>query len=73
MSEDGDYTSEDLRKYFIYLSELRESGITNMFGAGAFLEDEYPELNKQEAKAVLMGWMDSYDKSGICMLPGKND
>lgn len=68
-----DYTSEDLRKYFIYLSELRESGITNMFGAGAFLEDEYSELNKQEARDVLMKWMDSFDKSGICMLPGKND
>ena len=59
-----DYTSEDLRKYFIYLSELRESGITNMFGAGAFLEDEYPELNKQEARDVLMKWMDSFDESG---------
>ena len=55
-----DYTSEDLRKYFIYLSELRESGITNMFGAGAFLEDAYPELNKQEAQNILKAWMRSF-------------
>jgi hypothetical protein len=51
-------------EYFKFLDDLRETGLTNMFGAGAFLEDEYPELNKQEAKAVLMDWMDSFDESG---------
>jgi len=56
--------SEESRKYFIYLNELRESGITNMFGAAPFLEDEFPELNRQEAKDVLMKWMDSFDESG---------
>ena len=47
--------------YFKFLNELRESGITNMFGAGSFLENEFPELNRQEAKATLMEWMDSFD------------
>ena len=56
--------SEESSKYFIYLNELRESGITNMFGAAPFLEDEFPELNRQEAKDVLMKWMDSFDESG---------
>ena len=49
-------------EYFKFLDELRDSGITNMFGAGPFLEDAYPELNKQEAKSVLMEWMKSFDK-----------
>ena len=50
---------DEVDEYFKFLDDLRETGITNMFGAGAFLEDAYPELNKQEAKAVLMDWMDS--------------
>lgn len=27
-----------------YLDDLRESGATNMFGAGSYLESEFPEL-----------------------------
>ena len=26
-----------MRRYFVYLDELRESGVTNMFGAPSFL------------------------------------
>ena len=48
--------------YFKFLDELRESGITNMFGAGSYLEYEFPELNKQEARAVLLEWMQSFDE-----------
>ena len=44
-------------EYFKFLDELRETGITNMFGAGPYLEDAYPELNRQEAKAVVREWM----------------
>ena len=36
-----------------YLDELRESGETNMFGAVSFLMEEFPDLSKSEAKAVL--------------------
>lgn len=54
--------SQQQVKYFAFLNELRESGITNMFGAGPFLEDEFPELNRQEAKDELLAWMQSFDK-----------
>mgnify|MGYP003147760864 FL=1 len=54
--------SSEQQKYFAFLNELRESGITNMFGAGPFLEDEFPELNRQEAKDELLAWMQSFDK-----------
>lgn len=49
-------------EYFQFLNELRESGITNMFGAGPFLQDEFPELSKYEARAELSAWMKSFDK-----------
>ena len=50
----------ETEKHYDFLDGLRESGITNMWGASAFLEDEFPELNKQEAKAVLLAWMDQF-------------
>ena len=72
MSEYEDYTNEELHEYFIYLNELRESGLTNMYGAAPYLKEEFT-LGTRGARKVLMHWMDSFDKSGICMLPGKND
>ena len=42
-----------------YLDELRESGETNMFGAGQYLVWEFG-LDKHEARAVLGEWMDSF-------------
>lgn len=44
-----------------YLDELRESGETNMFGAGQYLQMEFG-LDKYEARAVLGEWMKSFEK-----------
>ena len=46
-------------EYFEYLELLRESGITNMFGAAPYLEEEFG-LNAREARKVLAEWMKSY-------------
>ena len=48
-------------KYFTFLDELRESGVTNMFGAAPYLEDEF-QLNRKEAKSILIAWMESFNK-----------
>ena len=45
---------------FTYLEGLRQSGVTNMFGAGPYLEREFG-LNRNEAKEVLLNWMKSYE------------
>jgi len=42
-----------------YLDELRESGETNMFGAGAYLRREFA-LSKADASAVLVYWMKTF-------------
>jgi len=42
-----------------YLDKLRESGETNMFGAGQYLQWEFG-LEKKEARIVLSEWMKSY-------------
>lgn len=45
--------------YFRYLFELQKSGRTNMFGAAAYLQSEMG-LDRQEAKDVLVYWMQNY-------------
>jgi len=47
--------------YFIYLDQLQESGITNMFGARPYLQRRYG-LDQHKAHTVLKAWMESYDQ-----------
>ena len=44
-----------------YLDELRESGVTNMFGAGAYLERRF-KIDRKEASAVLAYWMKTFSE-----------
>jgi len=48
-------------EYFEYLEALRDSGVTNMFGAGAYLEDHFG-LTRYEARDILMEWIQSFNK-----------
>ena len=45
---------------FIFLETLRETGITNMFGAGPYLAKGM-HLEAREANKVLSEWMKNYD------------
>lgn len=43
-----------------YLDALRESGVTNMFGAVPYIENNFPDLDKKTAKEILKYWMQSF-------------
>lgn len=43
-------------KIFDFLDELRDSGATNMVGAGAYIKQEFA-LSTTEARTVLHEWM----------------
>jgi len=47
------------QKYIDYLNALRESGITNMFGARPYLQETF-DLSKAEAGKVLANWMSNF-------------
>lgn len=49
--------TEKIRPEFEYLNRLRESGETNMFGAGQYLQWEFG-LDKRDARKILTEWMD---------------
>jgi hypothetical protein len=48
-----------MKEYFAYLNVLRESGVTNMFGAAPYLQQEFG-LSKHEARDILKQWMESF-------------
>lgn len=48
-------------QYYKYLEELRQSGITNMFGASPYLQEEF-DLDRKEADEILMNWMRNYEE-----------
>lgn len=52
---------EKEKEYFDYLELLRDSGVTNMFGAGSYLEEAF-DLSRSEARKVLVSWMESFEK-----------
>jgi hypothetical protein len=49
----------DKSEMFEYLDTLRDTGVTNMFGAGAYLQQAFG-VDRREAKTVLMEWMKQY-------------
>ena len=51
---------ENLPEEWIYLETLRRSGVTNMFGATPYLEDEFG-ISKTEARKILIDWMKNYN------------
>ena len=43
----------------IFLDNLRESGVTNMFGAGPYIQEEFG-VTKYDAQRFLIKWMQTF-------------
>ncbi len=54
-------TEQEKEEYFRYLDALRRSAVTNMFGAGPYLQMEFG-LDKKEARAVVKEWMETFSE-----------
>ena len=52
----------DYREYYAFLDDLRELGVTNMFGAVPYLLQAFDYLAEDEARDILVSWMKSYDQ-----------
>lgn len=50
---------EATQEHLEYLDDLRQSGVVNMFGAGAYLQRDW-DLSRTEAHEVLKQWMDTF-------------
>jgi len=56
--------SEDDREVFLFLNDLRNDGITNMFGAGVYAEREFG-ISKKAALQLLTTWMKIFNEEGV--------
>ena len=52
------------KEVFNYLNYLIDSGVTNMFGAGSYIEKEF-ELSRLESRKLLTLWMENFDEIKI--------
>ena len=52
-----DYVKEE---HLIFLDDLRESGITNMYGTRPYLIEEFEELGEGIAGHIVDYWMKSF-------------
>lgn len=59
MTEDG-ICSELKSQVFTYLDELRESGVTNMYGAPSYVREEFG-VGKREAMSLVSSWMRDFE------------
>ena len=62
MREERPYFIQDddeLTEYLEFLDDLRESGVTNMFAAGPYIEEQF-SISSKEAKQVLIYWMTTF-------------
>lgn len=48
-----------------YLDELRESGITNMMGAGPYVINRF-SVSRKEAQDIVIYWMESFEERNPC-------
>lgn len=51
---------KNIPKEWIYLEKLRRSGVTNMFGATPYLENEF-RISEAKARKILIDWMKNYN------------
>ena len=49
-------------EHLVYLDTLRESGVTNMFGALPYLLDEFDDLNEHNGREILSYWMKTFSE-----------
>ena len=59
MTTDVDISDYDLDEVFAYLVNLRDSGVTNMFGSPAYVQTEFECSRDQSFKLVEL-WMNSF-------------
>ena len=56
-----DVMEEDREEMFEFLDDLRESGETNMFGAGPYVQGAFG-LSRSDARKVVMEWMGTFSE-----------
>ena len=60
MNTETGICTEMRSQIYTFLDELRNSGETNMYGAGPYIRDEFG-LDKYQSRAILGEWMRDFE------------
>jgi len=61
MSEEKERPDFVTEEHLEFLDKLRESGVTNMFNSGTYLQREF-RLSLTEARKVVVYWMETFSE-----------
>jgi hypothetical protein len=62
-ANEDDYTGVNGKdNIFRFLFNLQNSGVTNMFGAGSYVKEEFSWLSDSEVREVVSEWMTNYQE-----------
>ena len=59
MTENKNPIKHEWKEYYVFLEDLRESGITNMFGSPQFLRDTF-DVGRRTSMKIVASWMENY-------------
>lgn len=65
MTKEIKWTGKSLEKAFAFLDDLRESGVTNMYGASPYLEGRFPGWGKSKCIRALTLWMKTFTAESV--------
>ena len=63
-NESSRKSTEREKTVFLFLNDLKESGITNMFGAIPYMLKKFSDMKKTEAVLLLTRWMKNFNEEG---------
>jgi len=55
----SNFVEAEKQEFFEYLETLRESGVTNMYGASTYLQEAF-DLTRSQSRELLKEWMENY-------------
>ena len=58
------FATKQEKAVFLFLTMLKISGITNMFGAVPYITKAFPDIHETKARELLSIWMHNFNKEG---------
>ena len=62
MSENKYPIKKEWEEYYKTLEGIRRTGVVNMWGAAEVLKECCPELDYEEAKSILLSWIENHNE-----------
>ena len=53
-------TKDDKEQVFVFLDNLRKSGLTNMYGASPYIGEVFG-FSRETSRSLLLEWMETFD------------